>query len=752
MQSLFSEKNLLKVIKIGLYAALLTPFLTIQKFMFPFITSKVFIFNILVEIILASWLILIILYPQYRPKLKSLSITLLSFFGILILSSALGADINRSFWSTQERAIGVFTFIHFLAFFFTLSALSAEEWKKYIKFSVLASVVMSLFAIVQLYNSNLILQNSGPVVDRPGSFFGNAAFLATYLLFNIFLSLWLSFESFMKNNGKKVFQWLYLAAGIFEIGILVFLTETRGAMLGLLAGFIALLVYFAFKGQVSGYGVNLKKYSKFILAGILVFAAIFFFTKGSPVWQKVPGLNRLADISLTDATTQTRFIAWNMALESFSQKPVLGYGWENFKYPFDKNYDPRLMRFGFGETYWDKPHNVILEHMISGGILGILSYLSIFFFAAYYLLRRRDHGDLESAKPFFLAILSAYFIQNLFLFDTFGSYLMFFMFLAFVAGNYDGDKKEAISSGGSTRGRKIISVLILLAMIAPIVVNAKILSANNRQYWIANYYANSMQDKAIEAYHSARDRFNPYLDQTYADFSSLTVDLYNQGKLDNAAVVLKEAISAIDAAIGRKPNNFSYYLNLADAANNTYAFSPKQLFAISESSIKKAFELSPKRQQIYYTYSKLKLLQGKKDEAVGLLKEAVGLDPESGDPHFIYGLFLLETKDSKNGLAEIEKAAELGRAPRSADEYRIIGNYYGDLEMYTKAIESYKQALALNPGDIDAGLKLGIVYYYAGDNKNAKFLFSQILNGMPEFRDMPGYKQIEPILKDLGIF
>ncbi len=756
MLNLFSEKNLLKIIKPGLYLALLVPFLTIQKFMFPFITSKVFFFNILIEVIFACWLVLVIFHPAYRPKFTWILQSLTLFVGLLFVSSIFGADFSRSFWSTQERAIGLFSILHFFAFFLTLSVFTKEDWRRYLKFSVLASVIMSIFAILQLYNPNLVLKNSGLVVDRPGSFLGNSAFLASYLIFNIFLSFWFAFKGFIERNENRLINILFVSAGIFETAILIFLTETRGAMLGLFAGVISLLCYFSFKksanaGVEGDYFKIIKKISAAVLVAIILFSAAFFATKNSQFWQKIPGLKRLADVSLKDNTTKTRLIAWNVALESFTEKPVLGWGLENFKYPFDKNYDPRLMRFGFGETYWDKPHNAVLEQMVAGGVLGLLAYLLIFFFSLRYLFKKNDGDSLGSVKPFLLAILAAYFVQNIFLFDTFGSYLMFFVILAFINFSYAPKTETSQSVSLSDRTAKIISVFTLLAIIVPVFINAKILYANNRQYWIANYYANEMQDKAIEAYHDARDHFNPYRDQVYSDFSSLTIDLYKQGKLKNEAVVLKEAVSAIDAAIGRNPKNYSYYLDMADAANSVYSFNPKQLLAVSESSIKKAFEFSPKRQQIYYTFSKLKLIQDKKDEAVALLKEAVDLDPLSGDPHFIYGLFLLETKDIKVGLAEIERAAELGRLPQVSDEYRILGNYYGDLGMYEKAIENYERAVVLNPDDADAGLKLGIVYYYAGQNDAAKFMISQVLEGLPEFKQSQGYKMIEPILKDLGL-
>ena len=148
------EQNLIKAIKAGLYAVLLTPLFFHRSFIFPFIAPKVFIFQSLVEIVLALWLAFIIFYPKHRSfKLSPFAAGLFILLAFLTISSLFGIDINRSFWSTQERALGLVALFHFAAFFLVLShftRLSLVKWRNYLSFSLIISFIAAFFAVIKL--------------------------------------------------------------------------------------------------------------------------------------------------------------------------------------------------------------------------------------------------------------------------------------------------------------------------------------------------------------------------------------------------------------------------------------------------------------------------------------------------------------------------------------------------------------------------------------------------------------------------
>ena len=115
--------------------------------------------------------------------------------------------------------------------------------------------------------------------------------------------------------------------------------------------------------------------------------------------------------------------------------PFFGTGPENFNYSFNKYYNPRFLKFGgggFGETWFDKPHNAILEVLAETGIIGGLTYILIWFAAGLALYKLFKNGE-----KFLSLILASAFISYLgavfFSFDSFGSWFGLYLMLGFLA-------------------------------------------------------------------------------------------------------------------------------------------------------------------------------------------------------------------------------------------------------------------------------------------------------------------------------
>ena len=132
MMSARLEKILKLTIKVGVVAILFLPLFVYKPVLYPYIFSKIIVFQIIVEIIFVAWLFLMIYCgKKYRPNLKNpLILALTIFMGLLILTSFTGVDIGKSFFSTQERMTGVITMIHFYIWFIVLSTLfkKKKDW------------------------------------------------------------------------------------------------------------------------------------------------------------------------------------------------------------------------------------------------------------------------------------------------------------------------------------------------------------------------------------------------------------------------------------------------------------------------------------------------------------------------------------------------------------------------------------------------------------------------------------------------
>jgi len=138
---------LVGIIRWATYLILFAPLIISGQYFFPFVGPKSIFFMGLVEIIFFTWLFLIVFNPKYRPRFNILSIALILFLVVLILSTVFGADISRSFWSKYERMTGLLMWVHLFAFFLVISSVfKKQDWIKIFSVSIFAAILMSLIA------------------------------------------------------------------------------------------------------------------------------------------------------------------------------------------------------------------------------------------------------------------------------------------------------------------------------------------------------------------------------------------------------------------------------------------------------------------------------------------------------------------------------------------------------------------------------------------------------------------------------
>lgn len=396
----------------ALFLIPLTPLLVFNSFFFPFITGKAFFFRILVEIAVASWLVLAFLDRRYRPRFSWVGLAVLAFVLWMFIADAFAINAAKAFWSNFERMEGWVLLIHLLGFFYAASAVLREtkKWRAWFLTSLAVSLVVSGYALLQLAGVLTIHQGS----SRIDATFGNSAYLAIYLLFNVFIALWLALTE--KYTWLK---WSLMALAVLE-GILLLYTETRGTVIGLTVGLGLAALLTAFTA-----GKRARSFAVGALAVLVLFVGSFYLARNSSFVQGNHVLQRIASISLSDG--QTRFTLWHMAFEGVTERPILGWGQEGFNYVFNKYYDPSLYR---QEQWFDRAHNAFIDWIIAGGIPAFLLYFSLFGTAIVLLWK-----NSELSRPERIAITAAligYAIHNLFVFDNLYSYVYFFALLALI--------------------------------------------------------------------------------------------------------------------------------------------------------------------------------------------------------------------------------------------------------------------------------------------------------------------------------
>jgi len=434
------KNNILRILKIILISvAVITPFVVTRDLFFPFITGKNFFFRIAVEVAFGFWLFLVLLNKDYRPKKSPVLFSMIALVALMFLADILGADPNRSLWSNFERMEGFVGLLHLFVYFIVLSSVfkTWTDWRTFLKWSVVGSFVMVLFGLTQLSCSGV---NSGEVVNisnqtinfckkfvinqggvRVDGSLGNAIYLAVYMLFNLFFALFLYFK-----ESKKWWKIFYVIFGIGAL-FLIYYTATRGVMLGLFGGLFLLTLLLAVNKSVNS---KIKRNAFFVLIGLALLGVIFVSFRNSDFIRKFPPLSRLADISLQSSDASARFMVWGSAIEGFKEKPILGWGQENFGLVFDKYYNPEMYD---REQWFDRAHNALLDWLLSGGILALLLYLALIYFTIYSIWQKRGEQESHNLsgvdKAVLTSMLAAYIFQSLFVFDNVvGSILLFSLF------------------------------------------------------------------------------------------------------------------------------------------------------------------------------------------------------------------------------------------------------------------------------------------------------------------------------------
>ena len=413
-------------------------------------------------------------HAKYRPKLNALTIGVTIFALVTLVADLVGVNPLRSLWSNFERMEGWITIVHLWMFFMAASSVfgagsasnagggGRQLWHRWMNVELVAAFLVAGYGLFQLFGWASIHQSA----SRVDASLGNAAYMAVYMLMNAGIAVYLFFvtrrnASFGAANGNSVFlQWLYVILAVlfsFEL----YETATRGTILGLVGGImLALLVYSIFTGKNKSRGIAGGIVGLFIIA-IIAFIAL----RHQPFIANNPVMGRLATISFSSTESVARLYIWNMALTGFEQRPVLGWGQENFNYIFNANYDPKM----WGQEQWFRSRPQRLYWLTASGIVGLLAYLSLY---VLFLLAVWKSSLSIAEKSALTGLLAGYAIHNLFVFNNLASYVLFFAMLGFAASLPRKVNANAVKTIGGTREISVESVEYVVAPLAIIVLVA----------------------------------------------------------------------------------------------------------------------------------------------------------------------------------------------------------------------------------------------------------------------------------------
>ncbi|PIR07002.1 MAG: hypothetical protein COV55_01080 [Candidatus Komeilibacteria bacterium CG11_big_fil_rev_8_21_14_0_20_36_20] len=712
-----ADKIFSKLIWSALILIMLTPIYINSNFFFPYIYSKALAFRILVEVLLLLWLIYVLVKKEIKVKIDWLTIVFFILLVSMFLSSLLGDNFYFSFWSNIERSEGLLLWSHMFILFFILRNFisNRKEWLFLWEVFFVAAQIVVLIGLLQYFNVDFI-NRTGVTDGRVASTIGNAAYLAGYSLLAVFFGLYL-----MIKRHNKYLSIYYIVAILIDLFVMV-QTGTRGAFVAILASALIFVIYNIFR-------ISHKKikYSLIALGLILcVLGAVIYVNRSSDFIQNNEALRRMTSISLSERTAQTRLMTWNSAWQGFKEKPILGYGQENFSVVFNKYFNPEIYSHAGSQVWFDRAHNIFLDHLVTGGIIGLLLYSLLILWPLYIVLKKATAGRKEESKNIdfgnqilALAII-AFIVQGIFVFEAMVTYLPLFLIIVLIAQKYTKPKFEFT-------GRKVMAAILVVYLIAlgPIMywVNLKEAKANLTVI-DALHLENVDVPQAVNTYFQAID----YRTSGTNEFRRRVVEFVDGLIVHqlitpyNATQYVTHIDQELEKRIAENPADVANYLLFMRHYNYTYVLDPNRLykvFPLGETALK----YSPTRLQIYEEmgYADLYLYlwltdQGKPEEAakyqsdlVVNFQKAIDLNDDVLESYINMVMVLLashqpdkvqpylETMDSMNlNYKQEEPLNRMASAAVNAQDFTWSAYFYDILRQQYSENPQYYISLALS--------------------------------------------------------
>lgn len=693
------EKWLIRIIRGLIFLAILSPVVFYPDFYFPHAVPKAIWFQVTTELALLFFIILASFYPKYRPRSSLITWAVIFFFASQFLAVSTSQTPLTSFLGNFARSWGFWHILHFAFLYIITSSLFHGEklWRFLLGISLLLS---SVLAIIGLY---LIIAEKNFI-----NFAGNSTYVSIYLYFNMFFSLW--FASRTKSSWKK---WFFVTLGIFHI-LVISMIGTRGVLLALGLIILASLIYLGIKGQE-----RLKKNARIILALFIVSYIGLFILKDTNFVKNITPFERITNISLQDKTLQSRFFLWRIGLQGFFDKPLTGWGQENFSLVYEKYYDPRFYSIGLGENWEDRSHNGFIDYLVQSGIVGGVAYL-FFLIIPLIELKNINLKKIQKWEVYGLgAIIVGYAIQVFFFFDNLMGFIPLILVLAYI--NNLSHQETFFPKKTLPFISYLISLLAILVILPSIyLMNIKPLLGN--YYFVKAYRAFILHkdDEYKRYYEQGKNNlalFNVSNQNVLLAFLELVYTFSRKNNIHFNIIPILQDLEELDVAT---PDLFATY-NAGRYYLNEWENLKKDEYA------RKAYELSsklnrqyPKRQFFAILTAQSLAAIGQYEDGVSLLREMQNLAPDKGKLSWHLSKIYTKVNRLIDAGFEMQKALLAGYRPDNLDGYL----YAGDLLMNSNlspemAIQVYNMAAVAYPDKVISYERLMYAYISIGDSQKA---------------------------------
>ncbi|MBI5370027.1 O-antigen ligase family protein [Candidatus Uhrbacteria bacterium] len=619
------QSILLTWMKIGLYALPFTSLIFWKRLDYFFDSTKSFFVMGLSELLFVGFFWLIHAHPQFRPRWNAVSIAFVLYLAVVVFVSLIGVDPFLSFWASTDRINGVLFLLHLGGIFFVLSSVlrTQEDWNI---FFLVNSMIALLVCFVFFLS---FLDPSFFSYSKAGSTLGNSTYLGAYLLFSIFFSALLA----VTGRSSNVRKYGFITAIFFALTI--FFTSALAAKGALMGGAVLALGLFLISSPK-----RTKKKRNIGWAILLVLVALFIFVSISVFFP-----DSFVQKAFIKASSAARLVVWQIAWRAFLDRPIFGWGLENFQTAFANHFIPCFGSKVCGtEVWYDRAHNNVLDLLVDGGVILLFAYLSLLYAGVWQIWKTQmSKYTAPVVAVLFTTFITALFVHNLVEFDVTITLLFFVVVLSFASASVSfvhKDQVEPVSIGPTHKQKFYLFIAVIITLLSPLVFYYAVVSP-----WLTNQTIRVVQAKTMiersPEYEKMIDGSPVGIDFRRVFLAGETAKLVfggNMARREKLSEPIRReidlAINGLEQTINRAPN----YVRGFDLATLLYQmkaryYNDPDALVRAETIARRSLALNSRNQQAYWALSAILIEQNREEEAFALLETAIRLDPDVPDSY-----------------------------------------------------------------------------------------------------------------------
>jgi len=741
-----------KIIKISYLAILfLIPvYFAFNKGSFNiFELNKLIIFKILLIVMLLASLSKVFLFKSkvniIQKKYKTFSLFLILFFIFYLINLFFSIHPIVTWWGSYDRQQGLYTLIYYFVFFILL-IINIKTWiqiKEIIMTIISASFLVCFYGLTQYFDIDPLFWTEKAIdTGRIFSSLGQPNFLGHYLIMIIPLTIFS-----LIFIGRSFLIRFFISSVILLQFICLFLTGSRSAILGFLAGFYFFVILFLFS--------KYRKKIGLIFISISLFLSIFiFFLSTNSLRTNLfnqDDINKPRSIiNLNSGSVKIRIYYWQAAIREFKQanwkRKLIGYGGETQSKIFFKHYQPAWGVHEGLNVIPDRAHNLFFDIILQFGIIGLLMIILFYGYIVALAIGYLENNKNKKNQFYWLVvalliILISYFVNNLFSFSTTVTYVYFYLILALLLIIIKNKNLKKIKTYQDDLNLRLNYKLFFYLII--FVIGLNFIYYHNINFWLADQYY--MKAKKGEVSNDCPVILNNIEKTISLNPNSIFYQkeyiYYNLNCLESVEDMTKKAF-LIENVINKISlfsfTKYDFYnkLQIADTYLVLGRIIDQKYYNLAEKYYQELIEINPYFSLAYKNLGKLKKEREETEKAINNFQKAIGVLPGLDNIYLNrqHGeMIKKELFDLYKNLAEIyenKKNYQLARKyyleiiklnPYYLVFYKKIADTYYIENNLTDALKYIQRGYMLNTSDDTWITSMNIIYEKMGDDeKKAK--------------------------------